>query len=81
MIQTILGIDGMMCGMCEAHVSDAVRRNLPVKSVKTSRKKKQCVILSEDFLDEERLRKLIDETGYELTSVEALPYKKKSIFG
>ncbi len=26
MIQITLEIDGMMCGMCEAHVNDAVRK-------------------------------------------------------
>ena len=25
MIKTTLRIDGMMCGMCEAHVNDAIR--------------------------------------------------------
>ena len=24
-------IDGMICGMCEAHVNDAVRKAFPVK--------------------------------------------------
>ena len=24
-------IDGMMCGMCESHVNDAIRRAFPVK--------------------------------------------------
>ena len=25
MIETTVKVDGMMCGMCEAHVSDAIR--------------------------------------------------------
>ena len=25
MTKTVLKIDGMMCGMCEAHVNDAIR--------------------------------------------------------
>lgn len=28
MIKYTLAVDGMMCGMCEAHVNDAVRRRL-----------------------------------------------------
>ena len=32
MIETTVKVDGMMCGMCEAHVSDAIRDALPVKS-------------------------------------------------
>ena len=27
MIKITLEIDGMMCGMCEAHVNDAIRRD------------------------------------------------------
>ena len=33
MIETTVKVDGMMCGMCEAHVSDAIRGALPVKKV------------------------------------------------
>ena len=25
MVKTTLGIDGMMCGMCESHMNDAIR--------------------------------------------------------
>ena len=36
MIETTVKVDGMMCGMCEAHVSDAIRGALPVKKVTAS---------------------------------------------
>ena len=52
MIQTTLNIDGMMCGMCESHINDAVRRDFPVKKVTSSHSKGTCVILSEEPLDE-----------------------------
>ena len=39
-------VNGMMCGMCEAHVNDAVRKACPVKKVSSSRSKNQTVILS-----------------------------------
>ena len=32
-------VNGMMCGMCEAHVNDAVRKACPVKKVNSSRSK------------------------------------------
>ena len=44
-------VNGMMCGMCEAHVNDAVRKACPVKKVNSSRSKNQTVILSETELD------------------------------
>ena len=33
MIETILKIDGMACGMCESHINDVVRRTCDVKKV------------------------------------------------
>ena len=29
MIETVVKVDGMMCGMCESHVNDAVRKAFP----------------------------------------------------
>lgn len=81
MIQTTLGIEGMMCGMCEAHVNDAIRRNFPVKSAKADRRRHRCVVVSEQPLDAEKIRKVIADTGYELTSVTSDPYKKKGLLG
>ena len=75
MIETTVKVDGMMCGMCEAHVSDAIRGALPVKKVTASHTKGQAVILSE------ALRAAIGKTGYEVQGVSARPYEKKGLFG
>ena len=64
MYKTQVQVDGMMCSMCEAHINDAVRRNLAVKKVSSSRKKKMTEIVSEAPLDEEQVRKAIADTGY-----------------
>ena len=82
MIQTTLGIDGMICSMCEAHINDVIRREFAVKKVSSSHTKKQTVILSEAPLDEDKLRDAIGQTGYTVLSVAAAPYEKKgfSIF-
>ncbi len=76
MIQTTLGIEGMACGMCEAHVNDAIRRSFNVKSAKSSRRKKTCVVVSDQPLDHDRVTSVIDELGYKLTSVTEEPYKR-----
>ena len=81
MTKTIVGIDGMACGMCESHVNDTVRRNFNVKSVKASHKKKQAEIISAEPLDEAALRKAIGDTGYTVADVHTEPYKKKGLFG
>ena len=39
MVKITLDIEGMACGMCEAHVNDAVRRVFPVKKVTSSHSK------------------------------------------
>ncbi len=81
MIQTTIGIDGMMCEMCEAHINDAIRKNFQVKSAKANRRKRQCVVVSEDELDHDRIRSVIAETGYDLLSISSEPYQKKGFLG
>ena len=43
-------VDGMMCGMCESHVNDAVRKAFPVKKVSSSRSKKETTVIAETDL-------------------------------
>ncbi len=71
MIKTILGIEGMSCGMCESHINDTIRRAFTVKKVRSSHKKDQTEILSEQPIDEDELRKVIDATGYKVVSFES----------
>ena len=51
MLKITLQVDGMMCGMCEAHVNDAVRKAFPVKKVTSSHSKGQTVILTEQDIE------------------------------
>ena len=81
MTKTTLKIDGMMCGMCESHVNDAIRQAFKVKKVNSSHSKGECVIISEEPLDEAKLQEVMEHTGYKLLSVEAEPYEKKGLFG
>ena len=68
MFRTVVKIDGMMCGMCEAHINDAIRRNFNVKKVKSSHSKGETVIESETEPDAAALKRAIEETGYEFIS-------------
>ena len=82
MIQTVLKIDGMMCGMCEAHVADAIRKAVPAaKKVSASRSRGEASFLTEDAIDEAGLKAAIDATGYSCLSVSSTPYEKKGWFG
>ena len=67
MIKTVLKVNGMMCGMCEAHMNDLIRKNFQVKKVTSS-------------LDIPFLKKEIKEIGYELVDVHTEPYEKKGFF-
>ncbi len=77
MIRTVLQVQGMACGMCEAHVNDAVRRAFPVKKVTSSHRKGETEILSEAPLEEARLREVIGATGYTVSSVRQEPWERK----
>ena len=74
MTKTVLKIEGMMCGMCEAHVNDAVRRGFEVKKVRSSHKSGTCEIISAAPLDKEKLYAAVEETGYHVLGVTEEPY-------
>ena len=80
MFRTVVDIDGMMCGMCESHVNDAVRNNFKVKKVSSSHGKGRTVIESEAPLDEGDLRRVIGATGYEVQQVTSEEVQKKRPF-
>ncbi len=77
MVKMTLDVDGMMCGMCEAHVNDAIRKVFEVKKVTSSHSKGQTEIIAEQPLDEEKLKETIDSTGYKVLGVKTEPYEKK----
>lgn len=81
MIKTTVEIDGMMCGMCESHVNDAIRKACKVKKVNSSHTKGCTVIESEQPLNENDLRRAIGDTGYEVKSVTSEEVEKKGFFG
>ena len=80
MTEITVNIDGMMCGMCEAHICDAVRRECDVKKIKASHTKNQAEIITENDIPDEKLKAVIDETGYTFVSAEHKPYEKKGLF-
>ena len=56
MIETIVKVDGMMCGMCEGHINDAIRSHFQVRKVSSSHSKGRTVIRSQEALDQAQLR-------------------------
>lgn len=77
MIKITLNIDGMMCGMCESHINDVIRKSFAVKKVTSSHSKGKTEIITENPIPEEDLRKAIGETGYALVGMQTEAYEKK----
>ena len=74
-------VDGMMCGMCESHVNDAVRKAFPVKKVTSSRSKKETVVITEMELDQEALQPAISATGYDVGAIRKESWQTTDLFG
>jgi len=82
MVKTTLKIDGMMCGMCEAHICDAIRKAVPdAKKVSASRGKGEASFLTESSVNAEALKAAIDATGYTCLSVDSAAAERKGLFG
>ena len=82
MIRTTVKIEGMMCGMCEAHIRDAIRRAIPsARKVTASRSKKEASFETEESVDAKKLAETIAATGYSCLSVVTAPSEKKGWFG
>ena len=77
LIKTTVKVDGMMCGMCESHVNDAVRKAFQVDKVTSSHSKGETVIISDGPVDEAKLKTAISATGYEVKGITSEPYEKK----
>ena len=82
MIRMTVTVRGMACGMCEAHVNDAIRNRFKVKKVASSRGAGRTVILSEEPIDREAVCRVIREAGYTPGEmrVETVEKKKISLF-
>lgn len=80
MKKTTVKIEGMACGMCEAHVADVIRKNFNVKKVTASHEKKEAVIISEQPLDKTAIKSSIESTGYNVLGVYEEEYVKKGLF-
>lgn len=80
MMRITVGIEGMACGMCEAHINEAVRNAFRVKKVTSSHTKKQTVILAEEDIPEQELKDVAAKAGCDVVSVSSELYEKKGLF-
>ena len=76
----VLGIDGMHCGMCELHVEETIAKGIQTKKVKASHLKNEVLVFSEAELTVDDFHKVLDPTGYRITSFNKQEAIKK-LFG
>ena len=80
MFKTVIKIEGMMCGMCEAHVNEAVRAAVSAEKVSSSHKKGTTELITEKEPDENKLREAVEKDGYKVLGITTEPYEKKGVF-
>ena len=76
MVKTTIQVDGMMCGMCESHINDAIRQAVKVNKVTSSHTKGETVLITEEAVDETAVRAAIEKTGYQVKGIQSEPYEK-----
>lgn len=69
MVETDVEIDGMHCGMCEAHINDAIRK-LHVSKVSSSWQTGKVIILARHPVTAADLHSVIDPLGYTIRIVD-----------
>lgn len=77
MVKITLNIEGMACGMCEAHINEAIRKEFKVKKVTSSHSKSKTEIIVESPIDDNKLKSVIEATGYKVVGINTEPYEKK----
>ena len=78
MVKTVLKIEGMMCGMCEAHINEVIRKNVTgVQKVKSSHTKGESMLVTTEEPNIEVITQAIAGTGYKVLSSKSEPYVKK----
>lgn len=77
MIKVTMKIDGMSCGMCEAHINDAIRKVFSVKKVTSSHRKGITELLIQDAVDTQLLKHAVEECGYKVLGIHCEPYERQ----
>ena len=69
MVKVTIHVTGMMCSHCEAHVNKAVQEAFGVQDVVSSHDAGTTIFNASEKLDEDKVRKVIKDAGYEVTGI------------
>jgi copper ion binding protein len=65
-------IEGMSCGHCVKHVTEALKEVCGVKSVDVDLAGKKAVVELDHEVHDEKIKAAIDDAGYEVVGIETL---------
>ena len=78
----VITVEGMMCGMCESHVAEALRKVPGVEKASASRSKKEARVVCGPEVTDGALLAAVNATGYQASAVrEEADRPKKGLFG
>ena len=66
MKETILIINGMMCGGCENRVKNAIKNIEGVENVTADHNTGKVIVISNNELSEEIIKEALEDIGYEV---------------
>ena len=69
MVKITVNVEGMMCPHCEPHVNEAIKAAFQAEDVVSSHEKKTTVFTSPEHVDEDKIREVIKNAGYEVTGI------------
>ena len=69
MVKVTVNVEGMMCGHCEAHVNEAIKKAFGAEDVVSSHESNTTVFTAPERVDEDKIRAAIKEAGYEVTGI------------
>ncbi len=80
MYKITIGVEGMLCPKCEAHMKEALATTVMAERITASHEKKECVLIAKEALDKALLKETVANTGYKFTSYKIEPYKRFIFF-
>ena len=69
MVKVTVNVTGMMCGHCEAHVNKAIQEAFGVQDVVSSHDAGTTIFSAPEKVDEDKVRQVIKDAGYEVTGI------------
>ena len=69
MVKVTVNVTGMMCGHCEAHVNKAIQEAFGVQDVVSSHDAGTTIFSAPEKVDEDKIRQVIKDAGYEVTGI------------